>query len=1039
MTTDFSHVTFVSAGAGSGKTWRLTEELERLLVEDQVDPARIIGTTFTVKAAAELRDRVRERLIASGSFALAEQSGGALIGTVHSVCERLLRRFAFERGLSPRLEVASVEDSQRLFDQALDDVLDRGQIRAMNARGARLELDRWQGAVKKIADLARDNDLDASALVSMGRENADALLAFFPAAARDDPTPAFAAAIERALSHIDLDRDPTKTTRNYVARLHTAAPRLGRPDCPWSAWMSLSKEKPAKPSQILAEPVWTAASRYDAHPVFHADLRGYTEGAFAIAARALDRFAELKRRAGLIDFGDMEQLMLRALDDRRVSDRLRDELEVLLVDEFQDTNPMQLALFVKLAGLADRVIFVGDVKQAIFGFRGCDQALVFDTLEELAAGAAATLTLEDNWRSRAPLVDYVNAVFATAFRETLDPSRVVLKPRRDGAADEPAVARWNLGGRGFDDRFDALAEGVADLVASGCRVVDPDTGDIRPVRYGDMAVLARTNPHVEGIARALRSRRVPMKMTLRGLLAVPEIGLARACLRCLNDDSDTLAVAEVVALAGGAPPETWLADRLAWLAGGHESRDWDGGHPMVQRLGAMRQPGASLSPLETVVRILNDVGIRETVTAWGPDSVKAAQRQRNLDALLDLAVLYEEHCAAQHEAASLTGFLFWLEEPSSPELDLQPVVTAGDAVHVLTYHRAKGLEWPVVVLTDFDYEEMNGLWEPRVTQVERFSIDAPLAGRMVRWWPDLFRRRTRGVPARQDIEASDEARECARLSVEEQRRLAYVGMTRARDLLVVALPEGKLRRGAWLEAFEAPFLLPESDTLELPHGTTVPTVVRDFQAASGLAAAAPFAPRWFEERAPGNFPRTPARPSDAGPVAGATVAEVLAFGERIAVAGGDMARVGDGLHAVIAMVLVNPDAAGAVRRASAILEACGVADSLRAEDAVAAARRFLDFVRERFQPHAIRVEYPIVHLLDDGRHAAGRVDVVLETEEGAVILDHKSSPLAESKWPTEALRHSGQLAAYRHAFAAAGRSASTWIHFAVSGGAVRVE
>lgn len=1037
--TDFSHVTFISAGAGSGKTWRLTEELERLLVEDAVDPARIIGTTFTVKAAAELRDRVRERLIASGRFALAERSGGALIGTVHSVCERVLRRFAFELGLSPRLDIASVEDSERLFDQALDDVLDRGRIRDMNARGARLELDRWQGVVKRIADLARDNDLDAAALVAMGRENADALLAFFPEANDDGHSAALEAAVGQALSGIDLDRDRTKTTRDYLARLHAAAPRLGRHDCPWSVWMSLSKEKPARASQAVAEPVWTAASRYDAHPLFQEDLRSYTEGAFEIAGRALDRFAELKRRAALIDFGDMEQLMLRALSDRRVTDRLRDELEVLLVDEFQDTNPMQLALFVKLAGLADRVIFVGDVKQAIFGFRGCDQALVFDTLEELAAGDAATVTLEDNWRSRAPLVDYVNAVFATAFGETMDPSRVVLKPQRDAAPDEPAVARWTLGGRGFDDRFQALAEGVADLVAGGYRVVDPDTRDVRPVRYGDIAVLARTNPHVEGIARALRSRRVPMKMTMRGLLAVPETGLARACLRCLNDDSDTLAVAEVVALAGGDPPETWLADRLAWLANGRESRDWDGGHPIVQRLRAMRQSVASLSPLETVVRILNDVGIRETVTAWGPDSVKAAQRQRNLDALLDLVVLYEEHCASQHEAASLTGFLFWLEEPSSPELDLQPVVTAGDAVHILTYHRAKGLEWPVVVLTDFDYEEMNRLWEPRMAQVEPFSIDTPLAGRAVRWWPDLFRRRTRGVPARQAIEDSDEGKECARLSLEEQRRLAYVGMSRARDLLVVALPGGKRRRGAWLEAFDAPFLLPDGDTLQLPHGTSVPTVVRDFEAASGTAASEPFAPRWFEERPPGDFPRTPARPSDAEPVADAVVAEVVAFGERIPLAGGDMTRVGDGLHAVIAMVLVNPDATGAEDRARAILEAHGAVDSVRAEDAVAAARRFLDFVNQRFQPHAIRVEYPIAHLLDDGRHAAGRVDVVLETDEGPVILDHKSSPLAESEWRAEALKHSGQLAAYRDAFEAAGRPASTWIHFAVGGGAVRVE
>ena len=1038
---DLSHVAFISAGAGSGKTWRLTEELERLLVEEAVDPTRIIGTTFTVKAAAELRDRVRERLIASGRFALAEQSGGALIGTVHSVCERLLRRFAFELGLSPRLDVASVEDARRLFDQALDDVMPRHRIRDMNGRGARLELRGWQGAVKRIADFARDNDLDAGALAAMGRENADALLAFFPEALPEDPSARFADAVAHALAGIDLDTDRTRTTSRYVSRLRAALPQLGRANCPWSVWMSLSKEKPAKASQPVAEAVWTTASLYDAHPGFHEDLRVYTEGAFEIAARALDRFAELKHRAGLIDFGDMEQLMLRAIEDPRVAGRLADELDVLLVDEFQDTNPMQLALFVKLARLADRVIFVGDVKQAIYGFRGCDQELVFQTLEALSVRAAATVTLDANWRSRPPLVDYVNAVFATAFQDSITPSRVVLKPQRETATDAPAVARWTLAGRDLSERFEALANGIAELVEQELPVVDPDTKDVRPVRYGDIAVLARTNPRVEGIARALRSRRVPMKMTMRGLLSVPEVGLARACLRCLNDDGDTLAVAEIVALAGGAEPETWLTDRLAWLADGHPSREWDGGgHPIVHRLRAARDATASRSPLETVVHLLNDAGIRETVTAWGPDAIKAAQRQRNLDALVDLVVLYEEHCRAQHQAATLTGFLFWLEEPSSPELDLQPVVTTGDAVHVLTYHRAKGLEWPVVVLTDLDYEELNDLWEPRITQTAPFDIDAPLAGRTVRWWPDLFRKRTRGVPARQRIESSDEGRECARLSLEEQRRLAYVGMTRARDLLVVALPGGRLRQGAWIRAIETPLLLPQGDALELPHGVTIPTAAQEFQPGTGTGTSGPFHPRWFEERAHRDeFPRTPARPSDALPEPSATVPEVVEFGERIPLTGADMTDVGNGLHAVLAMMLVNPDAPDAVERVRAILEAHDAATAVRAEDAVAVARRFLDFIRQRFRPTAIHVEYPIAHVLDDGRQSLGRIDVVLETDDGPVIIDHKSSPLARSEWEAEALAHSGQLAAYRDAFAAAGRPAATWIHFAVSGGAVRVE
>src|SRR5690606_29083732 len=150
----YAHVTFISAGAGSGKTYRLTQELEHALVRDGMNPARVIGTTFTVKAAEELRERVRERLIRSGRPQLAEQSTRALIGTVHSVCERLLKRFAFELGLSPELNVVSVEDSQGFFHQALDAVLDPSTVGKMNEVADRLGLPAWQNDVKRIADAA---------------------------------------------------------------------------------------------------------------------------------------------------------------------------------------------------------------------------------------------------------------------------------------------------------------------------------------------------------------------------------------------------------------------------------------------------------------------------------------------------------------------------------------------------------------------------------------------------------------------------------------------------------------------------------------------------------------------------------------------------------------------------------------------------------------------------------------------------------------------------------------------------------------------
>ena len=169
----------VIACAGSGKTESISRRIAALIGEGE-EPQAIIAFTFTERAAAELKERVRERLIASGRLQRAEQMAQALIGTVHSVCERLLKRFSFELGLSPALNVMSLQDGQRFFNQALDDVLDLSRVRAMNALARRLDQDNWQKAVKSVADKARENDLTTADLATMGTEGADALLAFFP-------------------------------------------------------------------------------------------------------------------------------------------------------------------------------------------------------------------------------------------------------------------------------------------------------------------------------------------------------------------------------------------------------------------------------------------------------------------------------------------------------------------------------------------------------------------------------------------------------------------------------------------------------------------------------------------------------------------------------------------------------------------------------------------------------------------------------------------------------------------------------------------
>ena len=1051
-TPNWDHVTFISAGAGSGKTYRLTEELEKALLAGETTPAGIIGTTFTVKAATELRERVRHRLLAAGHLDLAERSAESLIGTVHSVCERLLKRFAFELGLSPQLNVMSIEDGTRFFNQALDQELDLQRVREMNALSVRLNLversvPQWQQTVKYVADIARENDIGPAALRGMAERNVAELLGFFGETLDTDPTDALRERVAAAAA--EMPDDGIKKTKDYRALLEEATASLQRQGCPWPIWMRLAVSEPAKKARAYSTPIQEIAVLYEHHPSFQDDLRTFTRGVYDIAADCMQRFAGLKTDHGLIDFADMEQLALHALDQEEVRERLRDEVKLLLVDEFQDTNPMQLALFLKLAALANRAIFVGDVKQAIYEFRGCDPTLVFATLDGLAAGNAETDVLRHNWRSQANLLDYLNELFAAAFggdvAQPIERDAVTLATVREALA-APAVTTWRLAGKSAQ-RALAIADGVAQLMAAGTTlVVDPESEQTRPVRFGDIAILARTNAHVEEIARALRDKQLPMKMTLQGLLTTAEITLARSCLRRVADRADTLASAEIRALADCEEPEQWLADRLQWLEDGNESIAWgEDDHPIIQRLKDLRDDSALRSPVEIVARVLNEVDIRRIVAAWGPDDIRAAQRQKNLDAFLNLAVEYEKHAASHHDPGTLTGFLFWLEHPSSPDLDLQPVVTSGDAIHVLTYHRAKGLEWPVVICTDFDFSERLRIWDTRMKLTAPFDIAAPLAARQLRYWPNVFGSRKSGLPALDAIVASQEGRLCEEGSSAEQRRLAYVGMTRARDHLVLAVPQavaekGTVGKGKWMQSFTQEFALPNGDATLLPNGVRIPTESQAIAASAEQRPAIAYQPRWFERRERRIHTRRFLQPSALPPVA-AQVGQVIDFGERIPLRGDEMADIGNGLHAVIAAQFVNPlPQRAAVTRAEAILVGHRVDDLLSGTDAYAAAERFQRFITTRFAPSRIEVEVPLGHELGDGHAVRGFVDLLAETADGWLIIDHKSSPQRKSTWREEALKHSGQLKAYRDALAAAGRkTAACYIHLAATGGLVELK
>ena len=303
------------------------------------------------------------------------------------------------------------------------------------------------------------------------------------------------------------------------------------------------------------------------------------------------------------------------------------------------------------------------------------------------------------------------------------------------------------------------------------------------------------------------------------------------------------------------------------------------------------------------------------------------------------------------------------------------------------------------------------------------------------------------MPVLDAFMASEEAKEVAEADAAEGRRLAYVGMTRARDTVIVAVPPSEPREDAWVRSFESHHLLPTDEVLVLPKGEPIPADCRDLPSVASAMTApappfhpAPFAPAWFRERSPIESP-LPERlsPSEAKPVDGAAAGEIVEVGPRIPIHGDDIARIGTALHAVIAAEFVNPGRRDAVEGAAALVAAFAGDGAVAPADAVACARRLRAVLDTRFTPRRTLVEYPVETVEDNGQVLRGWIDLLLETEAGWIIIDHKSSPRPRSEWAAEATGHSGQLAAYTGALRASEtKCAGCWLHFPVGGGLVEV-
>ena len=1047
-------IVFYSAGAGSGKTYKLTELLHHGLTAGGVRPSGVIATTFTKKAATELRERVREHLLQQGDFERANAMGQARIGTVNSVCGQLLSRFAFEAGMPVDQLVLEEGQAATLLAKAVDSVLTAENLRELLALSRRLGLeDSWKSALQNLVNQIRTNDIPLGKVGSFAGLNADDLLSYFPRSLSEDMTAQLRSEINRALPKVEsVARDGNKkNTQKYLDFLKDFSRKMDEGNLAWGEWVKLGKEKPEAGLVPTIEPIADLAKRVAEHPGLQQDIRRYLELMFQLAANALEIYSQLKQEIGALDFADQEHKLLALLDHPEVAAVLSDEIDLLMVDEFQDTSPIQLTLFLKLTRFARKVYWVGDIKQAIYGFRGSDTELMQKILEALPELGGIKDVLPNSWRSRSELVQVVNEVFSGAFSNTLSREEVVLEPKRNDPLPGAALENWVLEGKNRGEEDSALASGVQELIASQYQVLDKASKKLRSIRYGDVAILSRSNEGVKSIAAALSAQGIPVAVAQPGLMATPESVLALACLRRLNEPADTVATAEIVSLVDCAEPEVWVSDRLRYLqTEGHrnlwleETITGHTAHPVLETIAKLRSALPVLAPKEALGNIIAACQIPKIVLQWSNTPDRARVRLANIEALLDLADQYEDICRNEQHAASVSGLILWLEEIAADSMDMlaEPAI---DAVKVLTHHASKGLEWPVVLLMDLAAPLRDSLWSISARSGADFDAQSPLQDRLIRYWPWPFGAQ-KTVPVAETIGQTEVASVFRNAAREEAKRLLYVSMTRARDLMILVRTSRKIS-GDWLDSVEAPWLLnePESKTIDLPSGDSLGAVYKAFLPvphSEGTPSDNNVPLYWHEPLSTNNsFLDRNFNPSAAEAQTGIVI-EQCRIGERIVLHGsGDKSIVGTAIHACVALSFCDLTAKVDVADFESILSGFGVQDQLSAAALHKQVTAFLEWIDTRWPGAISSAELPIQSIIQTGQIINGRIDLLLELEEGWILIDHKSSQLASAHWKNLADEYSGQLGAYADAIQrASGKPVlESWLYLPVAGGAVRLE
>ena len=1071
------NIKIISAGAGSGKTYRLTEEMVALL-KGGVRASGIIATTFTNKAAAELQERVRVKLLEQGLTDEADQLANALIGTVHGLGVKLLKRFAFEAGVSPQVDIIADGDHQFMFNQSLSTVLTQERMEQMEYYSSRLGLNKkgdydWRKEVKQVTDIARANDFSTEVLEKSKVLSFESFKKFLGKPSNKSGAEMLAALnaeLERTVQELEANEDSTKVTKGGIDTFKGMLKKIKlKGALEWHEWVKISKTKVGAKSRDAVEELKDLAQKHDGSAGFQEDIQQFIYGIFDIAIEAIKEYETYKNRRGLIDYTDMELKVKQLLANPQVQAVLKDELDLLMVDEFQDTSPIQLEIFLKLSQFAKHSVWVGDPKQSIYGFRGADPNLMMEIIKQTGGVKEKDIQIY-SWRSRAGVVHATNAIFCKAFSDlpeaqvALDPQRTEEKLKKEVKDQEfmeflgHPLIHWHMhydGEKRMPGRpwmENCIASSIKKTIASGKLIFPKEEAEPRLIEPGDIAVLCRSNALCGVMAEALHRGGIKAAISRNGLLETAEAKLVVACLKFIVSRNDALSIAEILKLGAGESLKAIVEDRLDFFnqveKGEVDEWQWGTNDSYIQQLNDLRIQGAELSSSEIINLVLEELDLRRIIASWG----NGAQRLGNVDELRQLALSYEENCNRLHTAATLGGFLLWLNNLGAEDLDRQSSGVGRDAVNVMTYHKSKGLEWPMVICHDLEGTLRDKIWGVQIVpETDEVDLDNILGNRWLRYWVNPYADQIRNTLLEERINGSEVKAFAKKEALREEARVLYVGITRARDYLVFPTRKNptKWLNRVWHEGDEtiptldqytddSPWVWKEQGILKLD--TTIFPYPRDFETSALANEDITF----ISERN-GKDPSHLTYPIDIEreyfqTEMSAKTTNKFEYGAQLTLKeeGNQYAAA----KATKAFLTVDDLSLSAVERfdlAEAILERFNVSEILDLRSLVLHSKTYLTFLGQTFNATQIYKKYPVRYHYKD-RLFDTTIDLILETDNGVVIIQNSGFAKGKKEWKNKALKLAPWFflakQALREQFS--GKEIRCFLHFPLGGGMVEL-